>query len=198
MSLDVAVITPRKYPICARIPCIEEPEPHDMIIDLMGKYLDYGLITIIRRGSDAVPLVIDGWRIRSIICSNRDKCMEWTGDKLIINGYPLSIYLSVLYDEFLSELIYVRDTYLTGIKDRRSKYCVDKIVEIVLSERRRGASITLMGLEALMRVGKLDEVSLPKSTLQVLQEAGVVDNYSLIHPQLLSLILSEVKRRVYP
>lgn len=198
MSLDAAVITPRKYPICAKIPCMEGPEPHDIIIDLMGKYLGYGLITIIKRGSDAAPLIIEGRRLRSMICSNRDKCMEWIRDRLIINGYPLSIYLSVLYDELLSELTYVRDTYLTGIRDRRSRYCVDKIVEIVLSERRRGASATLMGLEALIRIGKLDDVSLPKSALQVLQEAGIVDNYSLINPNLLLLILNEVKRRVYP
>lgn len=39
MSLDVAIITAKRYPpICKRVPCLESSEPpHDVIIDMTGK-----------------------------------------------------------------------------------------------------------------------------------------------------------------
>ncbi|GGP19261.1 hypothetical protein GCM10007981_02230 [Thermocladium modestius] len=198
MSLDVAIITAKRYPICKRVPCLESSEPHDVIIDMTGKNPGLGLVTVINRGSDAAPLIIDGVPLKSIICTVKDKCIEWVGDRLIVNGVPLTIYLSALFDELLAELSELMNARVREAGDKRVKYCVDKLVGIVVGERRRGASVTLMGLESLLKSKSLVEVDLPSPTLQVLREAGVVDGESLIDSGLLHAILREVRRRVYP
>lgn len=155
-----------------------------------------------RGGSDAAPLIIDGVPLKSIICTVKDKCIEWVGgDRLIVNGVPpLTIYLSALFDELLAELSELMNARVREAGDKRVKYCVDKLVGIVVGgERRRGASVTLMGgLESLLKSKSLVEVDLPSPTLQVLREAGVVDGESLIDSGLLHAILREVRRRVYP
>ncbi len=198
MSLDVALITVKRYPICKRVPCLEAAEPHEVVIDMTGKNPGLGLVTVVNRGSDAAPLIIDGVPLKSIICTVKDKCVEWIGDRLVVNGVPLTVYLSALFDELLAELPELVDARVRGAGDKRVKYCVDKLVDIIVGERRRGASVTLIGLESLLKARNLVEVNLPSPTLQVLKEAGVVDGESLINSELLSSVLREVRRRVYP
>ena len=198
MSLDVAIITAKRYPICRRVPCLEAAEPHEVIIDMTGKNPGLGLVTVVNRGSDAAPLIVDGAPLKSIICTVKDKCVEWIGDRLVVNGAPLTIYLSALFDELLAELSELASVRTRGVGDKRVKYCVDKLVGIIVGERRRGASVTLMGLESLLKAKSLVEVNLPSPSLQVLREAGVVDDESLIDSELLNTILREVRRRVYP
>lgn len=198
MSLDVAIISKKRYPICGRVPCIDVAESHEVVIDLTGQHPGLGLVTVVKRGSDVAPLNVEGLSIKSMICTMKNMCVEWMGDRLVINGSPLSIYLSVLFDELLAELSEINGIRTSNSRDRRSKYCVDRLVDIVLDERRRGASITLMGLESLAKVGNLEDVDLPARSIQVLKEVGVVDDLSLIDPSMLVRILTEVRRRVYP